>query len=277
MFFFFSEGPPNDNGLKLSHNKDLLLPIVEKHFDNISYYTPSILKQMGYEYYVKERNTELVSKNPGMSKIGNSAWKPLILLLELQKMNEGDILLYRDCNLSKYKNLTYYDNIRDIIDLCLQKANFDFFISREKESPKFKLKYWCKTNVIKELGENHKFVYEFPLCVCNLLIVRKSKISIELLNEWKLACEKEEWIDGKKYGNLYKDFKWSTSEQAILNVILANWIRKRKYNIPIKYPSVILKNRDIYKIIPSPEYDYIKYLNNIQVKNNKLLINKYNN
>ena len=80
---FYSEGPPNDNGLNLSINKDIILQQKE-HFNNISVYTPKILKNLGLNKYVKEyKNSGLVRKNKGMSKIGFCAWRPKILLLEL--------------------------------------------------------------------------------------------------------------------------------------------------------------------------------------------------
>ena len=263
MFFFFSEGSPNDKGLSLTHNKDLLITKAQKHFDKITYYTPSILRNMGYDSYIKEREPGLVSRNRGMSNIGNSAWRPLILLLELEKMNDGDILLYRDCNISKYPILGEYDNIKDIMEHCLNITKFDFFIPRETISGNdFVLKYYCKTNIIRELGENHPFIYEFPLCFSGLLtICRKSHISIELLQEWKTACEKEEWIDGKQYGELYNEFRWSTPEQSILCVIIANWIRKRKHNIPFHYPKITFINRNINQCKIIRDYEYLKYLN----------------
>ena len=271
MYFFFSEGSPNDKGLSLTHNKDLLITKAQKHFDKISYYTPSILREMGYDSYIKEREYGLVSQNQGMSNIGNSAWRPLILLLELEKMNDGDILLYRDCNISKYPVLGEYDDIKDIVEYCLDVTKFDFFIPREG----FKLKYFCKTNIIRELGEDHPFTYEFPLCISNFLTIRKSHISIELLQEWKTACEKEEWIDGKQYGELDNEFRWSTPEQSILCVIIANWIRKRKHNIPLHYPKIIFNYRDISKSSIITDYNYLKYLDtigNISILSNILQI-----
>ena len=73
LVFFFSEGDPNDKGLNLSHNKDKLFEIAGEHFDNISWYTPKKLKDMGYDYYVKERERGHVTKNRGMNNIGNCA------------------------------------------------------------------------------------------------------------------------------------------------------------------------------------------------------------
>ena len=39
---FLSEGPPNDKGLNLTKNKDILIKKAFPHFDNINIYTPKI-------------------------------------------------------------------------------------------------------------------------------------------------------------------------------------------------------------------------------------------
>ncbi len=261
---FYSEGPPNDNGLSIGHNKELMNNLARNEFDEIIWYTPKKLRDMGYDYFVKERTPGLV-KNPGMCNIGNCAWRPLIMLLELEKMDDGDILVYRDCNIKKYPGQhtqNQYKNIKQTIDFCLNRCGFDFFIPRE--SSRLLLHTYVKTNIIRELGENHPFTYKFPLHFSGLLtIARKSMISIELLTEWKEACQKEEWMDGKTYGPLYYKFRRSTPEQGILCVIISNWIRKRKYNIPIDYPRIQFKFRNITrKILFSG-----KNCNNIQLIN----------
>ena len=250
LICFYSEGPPNDNGLSLAHNKELVENLAKDQFDEIVWYTPAKLRKMGYDYYVNEREPGLV-KNPGMYNIGNGAWRPLIMLLEFEKIEEGDILVYRDCNVKKYPyqhTLKQYQQMREIIDYCLKTCKFDFFIPRE--SPHLLLQSYVKTNIIRELGENHPFTYKFPIHFTGLLtIARKSPISIELLTEWKQACEKEEWMDGKTYGPLYSKFRHSVSEQGILGVIISNWIRKRKFNIPPDYPKIQFIGRDITRRI----------------------------
>ena len=128
--FFFSEGPPNDKGLALKDCKDKLIEAAKPHVNNISYYTPKILEDMGYGDYVKNYEDKgLCTRNPGMNHIGFEAWKPLILLLELEKMDTGDILIYRDCNVNKYghSRISDFNNIKNIVNDCLNICNFDFF------------------------------------------------------------------------------------------------------------------------------------------------------
>jgi len=258
---FYSEGPPNDNGLDLSINKNKILQ-QKKLFNNITIYTPQILKNLGMEKYVKEyEHSGLVKANRGMSKIGFCAWRPKILLLELEKMKEGEIIIYRDMNIKKYPSLGNYNNIRNLVLKVLDIVKFDFFVSRQNK--KLKLRQHAKTNIIRELGDNHPFTYNFPILISNLLIVRKSKVSIQLLKEWENACLNDEWINGEKYGTLDPIFKWSSPEQSILCVIIANWIRKRIHNISEYYPLIGFYKRNIDRLVfydIEKDYDYIKLL-----------------
>ena len=266
---FYSEGPPNDNGLDLSINKDKILKQIE-HFDNIALYTPKILKDLGLDNYVKEyEKTGLVTRNKGMSKIGFCAWRPKIMLLELEKMNEGDILLYRDMNIKKYPLLGNYGNIRNVILTILDIVKFDFFVSREHLfNIPLQLKNYAKTNVIRELGDDHPFTYNFPNLIADFIIVRKSNVSIQLLKEWENACLKEEWINGEQYGELHPSFRWSCPEQSILGVIMANWVRKKIHNIPEHYPFIGIpfigiKGRNINNMFlydKNRDYDYLDLL-----------------
>ena len=259
---FFSEGPPHDNALNLSQNKSLVLA-QKKHFENISLYTPSVLRKMGMHKYVREYDrTGLVTMNNGMSKIGFSAWKPKILLLELEKLKEGEILIYRDMNLKKYPVLRHYKHIRKVALHILDAINFDFFVPRENRT--LQLKHLAKTNIIRELGDDHPFTYTFPNMICNFIIVRKSKVSIELLSEWEDACLNEEWINGDQYGELHPSFQWSCPEQSLLGVIIANWVRKKKHNIPECYPLIGFEARDINKMFFYQKRDY-DYLLNLEL------------
>lgn len=255
---FYSEGPPNDNGLNLSINKEFILQ-QKHHFDHIAIYTPTILRQLGLNNYVKEyQHTGLVTKNEGMSKIGFCAWKPKILLLELEKMSHGDILIYRDMNIQKYPILGNYNNIRNLALQILHIVQFDFFVPRENE--KLQLKQFAKTNIIRELGEDHPFTYDFPNLICNLLIVRKSNVSMQLLKEWENACLQDTFINGEQYGKLHPRFMWSCPEQSILGIIIANWVRKETHGIPKHYPLIGFTNRNINNMFLFDKNQHYHYL-----------------
>jgi hypothetical protein len=90
--------------------------------------------------------------------------------------------------------------------------------------------------------------------------MRKTPATMELLTEWKEAMEHREWVDGETYGEMHPEFTWSALDQSILSVIIANWVRKGKYNIPKKYPFIALRDKDHHKIIYHSDYEYLKYL-----------------
>lgn len=260
LVFFYSEGPPNDNALNLSEHKDMVLQCARDHVDEIAWYTPKKLIELGHPEFVKEFDSlGLASSNKGMSKIGFSAWKPKIMLLELDKMNDGDVLIYRDANIGKYPQLGNYNGIKEIALQCFELCGLDFFVPHH--SFPIKNRNLTKTNVLRELGENHIFSYEYPTIMANTVFVRKSNISIELLNEWANACTNDQWIDGNQYGELDKDFSHSTNEQAILSTIIANWIRTRKHNIPLCYPLISFQDRDIAKIKFDQNFIHLALLN----------------
>tara|TARA_Y100000592_G_scaffold100806_1_gene182942 strand:+ start:5042 stop:6301 length:1260 start_codon:yes stop_codon:yes gene_type:complete len=244
LVFFNSQGKPRDKGLDLDWAKwD-----IQSHFksmgrgDDVSFYNPAILKKMGFSYHVKERESGYVWANAGMSNIGNCAWRPLIMLLELEKMKNGDILAYRDINLKKHKGLSDFEHIDKRTDTFLELCGCDFFISIDP--PRGPLCRHTKMNIMKELGENHPFTYHFPLLISNFIAVRKSPQSIYILEEWLKACETERWMDGMHYGLVqHPSFFFSTPEQAILSVIIANMVRKKE--LPINYPGVLLEQRHL--------------------------------
>lgn len=260
LVFFYSQGSPYDNGLDLSENHDLVVLNAEHEVDNIFAYTPQKLHSLGYKDYVKEYpDSGLVSRNPGMSKIGFCAWRPLILLLELEKMSDGDILVYRDSNIKKYPILSDYDDFKNVVNSCLSCCGFDLFIAHH-DIP-ISNKVLTKTNIIRELGGNHPFSYDFPALMSGFIAVRKSASSMELLHEWLVACEHEEWINGKQYGQLDPSFTHSTPEQAILSVIIANWIRNRKHNIPLQYPFISFYKSSLHNIKFHNNFNYLDHIN----------------
>ena len=56
---FYSEWPPNDEALNLSD----CVPEIEKngsgHFNKITFYTPKILRDTGYDKYVKDKEDKI--------------------------------------------------------------------------------------------------------------------------------------------------------------------------------------------------------------------------
>jgi hypothetical protein len=186
--------------------------------------------------------------NPKMNLVGFCAWKPLIMLLEMEKMRDGDILIYRDCNCEKYGQLKQFgDDFEKKVEKILDICKFDFFIPQESET--LFLVNHVKSNVINDLAIDVEFTKKFPLLIANILICRKSATSIAILEDWKNNCSVDAYINGETYAEPYDGFRWYTPEQGILSVLISNYVLEGKYGIPPNYPNIILENREINNIV----------------------------
>jgi hypothetical protein len=262
---FYTEGPPKDEGSDYTDR----LPIIQKnaqgHFNKIILHTPTTLRNLGYGKYLGEYTDTPMIRFKSILKIGLSGFRPAMFLHELDKMNDGDILFHRDIDYKKYPPYENFDGIEEFIQKCLDICQFDFFIPHHYTKVNdcdatCRLTFLTKTNIIRELGENHPFTYNFPMLNAYMFIMRKSPVTIQLLTEWKEAMENREWMDGETYGEMHPEFIYTTLDQSVLSVIIANWVRKGKYNIPKKYPFISLENRDHHKIVYYSDYEYLKYL-----------------
>jgi hypothetical protein len=195
---------------------------------------------------------------------GLSSFRPVMILHELSKMNDGDLLIHRDINYEKYTAYKHFDNIIEIAKECLEKCGSDFFVPfvhqyNECQVDK-RLVHNTKTNVIRELGEDHPFSYMFPQIHAFLFIMRKSPETIEILTEWRTALENEEWLDGKVYGEMHRGFcGLSLLDNALLSMVIANRIRKNK--LPEKYPCLYTIDNDIHKIYEWTDYTHLQFKN----------------
>lgn len=259
LVLFYTQGVPYDKGRNLTCECSRMINQYSSEFDKIVCYNPSTLREMGYGEYVSESDsTGVVSKNPNFNNIGFAAWKPLIIKLQLDKMtNPDDIVVYHDVNCSKYPIYLKYNGFRRHVLNLLDMAKYPFFVP---QVPEYRIKKICKTNVIVELGENHPFSYMCKNVCVNFMIFRKSNISDEILEEWRVACLHKEWMDGIVYIKNVDGFSHHCPEQGVFSTILANWIRKGTNNIPKSFPSVYFVKRDINKQRLITDYSYLKYV-----------------
>jgi hypothetical protein len=256
---FYSEGNNKDKALDLTSEKNIVEQHLQNKVDGYNFYTPDIIRKLGYsDHMIEFKNPGLVSHNKGMNMVGNCAWRPLILLLEMEKINDGDIIVYRDINCIKYPTLKNFNNFKNKVKKILKDVDYDFAIARH-DTPITIIEH-CKTNIIKEVAINEDFTSNFPLLLSTYLIFKKTQISIDFLKEWNDLCLIRKYIDGEPYGVLSKKFKWSTPEQSIMSVIISNWVYEGKNNIPKKYPNFMINNktRDFDNYLYPTDFSYLK-------------------
>lgn len=258
---FHTEGPPHDQGVDFTKYRDLTIAKASEHFDNVCIYTPKILSELGYDRYLK-----IYEPTPMLGAcvnyIGLFSFRPAMMLHELSKMNDGDLLIHRDMNYEKYPKYKNFEDIIEVARECLDKCGSDFFVPFHDQYMEnydtVRLVHQTKTNVIRELGEDHPFSYNFPQVHAFLFIMRKSAETIEILNEWKTAMENDEWMDGKQYGDMDPRFNgWILIDNALLSMVIANRVRRNK--LPKNYPGLYFSDRNIHKLHEWTNYTHLQF------------------
>lgn len=214
---FVSEGPPHDNANDLRGCRDILSCHIAPHVDSIIFHSPRTLADR--PELIKQFPI-IAEHNPGTNNIGFLRWKPYIILKELQKVKNSDIVYYRDVNVIKYPNvLVDLHKTPHLLQYVLNDT--DLFVPTERY-PHLKFKHNVKIEVIKELMPNYdSLVLEHPLYNASIIICRKTPRVITFMIEWLHLCMNDERIS-PVYDSAIKhpDFKHNTQEQAILNMLL---------------------------------------------------------
>ena len=234
-----------------------------EYFDTVSIYTPTLLTELGFTKHLK-----VYEPTPMLgiyaSYVAVAASRVDIMLHELSKMNDGDLLFYRDINYEKYPKYKNFENIIEVALECLDKCGSDFFVPFCDQYNECKytkrLVFQTKTNIIRELGEDQLFSYNFPQIQACIFIMRKSHETIDILTEWKNTTDNEEWMDGKQYGDMHPLFCGQTLlDNSLLSMVIANRIRKNK--LPEHYPGLYFYDRDIHKLREYTDYSHLEFKN----------------
>lgn len=236
---FYSQG---ENGsLDISDAERLFRESVIEHVDVYKSYSYSDLLETN-PVMVKDFKTEFIH-NPGSSTTGFFRWKPHIILETLEKMQDGDILMYRDCNVKKYPQ--YLKGVASIRELCrfvLHVNNTDIYVPIEG----FGLQ--CKHHIKKELFEWSGVPDAFEKWGCklsinaSLIVARKSEASLRIVREWMDACLQDDLLSPVHNKNIQDPaFRWSPGDQPLLNIIILKHIEQGL--LPRGFPRYCHKNR----------------------------------
>ena len=219
----------------MQKEKEKYKEIISKYVDDTKFYCPDdFLNDINLKYLVKEFDTE-PPYNPRTHMIGYLRWKPYVILKTLMECDYGDIVYYRDCNISKYPAiLDNIENTRETIEFVLRINNTDIYVPLESHTD-LKMKNYIKREVFEYFNCYNNNYFESLLFNASLVICRKSDFTIKFITKWLEACKDDNIISCKYDKNIqHVDFKWNTQEQSILNVLLKKYIEKNK--LPYKFP-----------------------------------------
>jgi hypothetical protein len=238
---FYSEGPAWDAGLSLVDMERQFREAVEPYVDEVRSYCPRSISALGQgaERYCRDYSAwlerhplrhELKHFNRGWAKLGFMAWKPFLLqsLLHDETILPGDVIFYHDVNFKKYPayNRTPAE-WRDVSFRILDALGCDVFSPEggrlESDAKAFLVRRYLHESAGLERG------------VCaGLILCRKSRQSIEFVDEWKTMCDDVDNIAPIPNPRPYAGAIWHSPEQAVLGVLALKW--KQQGKLPAEWP-----------------------------------------
>lgn len=111
---FYSEGPPHDKGLPLTRQRDVLRALMAPHCRRFHSYSARRIRSLTLRdgtrgaLFAREYSRAAGSlryPNTGYNTIGFGAFKPFVILHVLERLADGEALLFMDCNVFKHWNL----------------------------------------------------------------------------------------------------------------------------------------------------------------------------
>ncbi len=201
------------------HQNFLLEYIIENQiFDTICPYTREWLETT--EFYSTNKN--ILDKD---RLAGYALWKPYIILETMNKIDEGDIVVYMDCGDYPKKNIN-----RCIVNYM--SDNDQYFIEGNHTSVN---KWWTKRDCFYYMSCDEEKYWNSIQLEDGFIALRKNDFNIELVKEWlEYCCDERIVTDIPNTCGLenLEDFKDHRHDQSILTNL------KIKYNLPSENSSL---------------------------------------
>ena len=248
LLTFCSLGDPHDKGKDLSSNIAKIKSLLSGYFTDIIIYTPEKIKDcLGSDSFCNPHDGEF-PLNPGLNHLGCGDFKSFIIDKTLSEIEEGAILLYHDCNFSKYPQYwqTDWPNLIETCNFFLDANKSDFFAPFESllngtaTMVKNHGKRITTDAIIKDQTESD-IVSECYEIASSRIIIRNTNRSREFFSEYKELCLDKDLLTKFPNPNPYADFTHSCPEQHVLNCLIYSHILRGK--LDQHFPRIRFYNR----------------------------------
>ncbi len=171
----------------------------------VSYKREDIIKTAFYK-----DNKDILNQKRGA---GFWLWKPYIILDILEKVNDGDIVIYADAGIEVISDLN------PLIELCIKKNDVLIFCDGGEHLNKEFTKRDCFIMMDCDSEEYWNSVQ----CLASFHIYIKNDSCVEFLNKWLFFCRNKhiltdvENICGKDNFSGFKDHRWDQSVLSLLS------------------------------------------------------------
>lgn len=206
----------NDN--KFNEHLNTLLESVKKYGANFEII---VFDKSEIDNDFVEKNKSILNLNKGG---GYWLWKPYIINVILNKINENDIIFYLD---SKY----YF--MEDFTNLYSEHMKYnDVLVWKNKPNEGiWYMKNWCKMDVIMKYDIYDKvFIENAEDCWGGAIMIKKTDNTIKYMKEWlDMCCIYENITDSPSKIENSSLFNEHRHDQSLLSVVL------HKNNIKIMF------------------------------------------
>ena len=164
--------------------------------------------------YIEKHSNFIRTHRPGF---GLWIWKPKVIYDTLNKMKEGDILVY--CDAGMYVNKKGKDRFHFYINQ-LEKHDMVVFSA----SGKYKAQQFVKNDAV--ISYYPTFNDEWTTsCYAGIMIIKKTKNTLNLINDWLGLCENYHFID-KNPSTKYRDlphYLGNDCDNGLFNLCLSKY------------------------------------------------------
>jgi hypothetical protein len=157
------------------------------------------------------------------SGFGFYSWKPIVILDTLQKLPEGDVVLYHDVGRPNY-NYEIKKDVNPLIRTIVNEYNGVGVVAGE-----WLHRNWCKRHCFQAMGCDYEEYWGINQLTANWNIWQKNSIVLEIVNLWKNWCLTPSVVDTKSFVDTNIELD-NFSEHRWDQAILTNIIRKYELN-----------------------------------------------
>lgn len=273
----YSQGPPHDTGRDLSNAARAFSKMYGRvGFDSVRMWTLEEMRRVAPELVKEYPSSQRAPRNPGLHTMGFMAFKPFVMLEAFDRMADGDIIVFRDTNVLKYKSYRQDPgHLPSLARFVLDNTGADLYMP--PQLPKvWRMRHHCKASLLRELGvglyntshpghpdhgkagaptfedfakaatgeqlKTLELLYNYPLPFANTIFARKSPQGRKLLEDWLDACRHSNWLTVRTHAAAnHPQYRWHTPEQCVFGVLSVKWILDG--TVPVDFPRFTFEGR----------------------------------
>lgn len=150
-------------------------------------------------------------------------WKPFIILDTLEKVAEGDIIIYAD------NSMYFIDNPMPLMDICIQENDILLF----KHNNDSTLKKFVQKSTFDTMEADYNLYKDRNMFEAGILIFQKNQHALSFVKEWLMYCQNPMCLM-ENYQQENENFKLHKHDMSILS-LLAQKYNINGYRVPHQY------------------------------------------